>query len=87
MIRGGCSKNAIYMLQKLNFQCIIYQMKGIFFFYLLIHLNRKINAKKVIFNLYFSIVRISTNNVLGSLKLCMHLKKHPSRGNCVSDFF
>ena len=94
MIRGRCSKNAIYLLQKLKFQCIIYQMKGISLLYLLIHLNRKIiqnlkklHAKKGIFNLYFSIVRISTNNVLGRLKLCMYLNNIPLEGTVSQIFY
>ena len=93
MIRGGCSKDAIYLLQKLNFQCIIYQMKGIFLLYLLIQLNGKIThnfkncmRKKGFLSYIFSIVLISTNNVLGSLKFCMHLNNIPLQ-ETVSQFF
>ena len=43
-------------------------------------------AKKVIFNLYFSIVHISAKNVLGNLKCCMHLDNIPIEGT-VSQIF
>ena len=38
---------------------------------------KKMYAKKVIFDLYFSIVHISTNNVLGNLKFCEDLDYIP----------
>ena len=47
---------------------------------------KKMYAKKVIFDLYFSIVHISTNNVLGNLKSCEHLDNIPLEGT-VSQIF
>ena len=44
-------------------------------------------TKKGIFNLYFSVVRISSNNVLGSLKFCMHLHNTPLEGTVSQIFY
>ena len=64
----------------MGFQCIIHQMKGIIFPCLLTYLVLKINIKckskyteMYLFDFYFSIVHISSNNVLDSLKVCMHV--------------
>ena len=64
----------------MEFQCIIHQMKGIIFLYLLIYLTLKINInvkvnirKCYFFDIYFSIVHISSNNVLDSLNFCRHV--------------
>ena len=93
MIRGHCSKNAIYLLQKLNFQCIIHQMKGIFTLPTDTAKSenttkiKKWYAKIVIFSLHFSVVHISTNNELGNLNCCMHQDNIPHKGTVSQIFF
>ena len=37
------------------------------------HQSKKINMERYFFYFYFSIVHISPNNILGSLRLCMHV--------------
>ena len=44
--------------------------------YLILRINIKVKKyiwKGFFYDFYFSIVHISSNNVLGSLKLCMHV--------------
>ena len=48
---------------------------------------KKMYAKKVIFDLYFSIVHISTNNVLGNLTFCEHLDNIPLEGTVSQVFY
>ena len=48
---------------------------------------KKLYAKKVIFDLYFSIVQISTNNAFGNLRVGKHLDNIPLEGTASQIFY
>ena len=65
-------------------------MKGIVFLCMLNTLILRINTKVkecIWKGIYFSIVHISSNNVLGSLKLCMHVGNINVEGTVSQIFF
>ena len=77
----------------MGFQCFIHQMKGIIFLYMLIYLILRKNKRKQIymercfFYFYFSIVHISSNNVIGSLNVCKHVSNIHVEGTVSQIFF
>ena len=77
----------------MGFQCFIHQMKGILFLCMLIYLILRKNTRakkykwKCFFFLLFLIVHISSNNVIGSLTLCIHVGNIHVEGTVSQIFF
>ena len=51
------------------------------------HKSKKIYMERYFFYFYFLIVHISSNNVIGSLKLCMHVGNIHVEGTVSQIFF
>ena len=51
------------------------------------HKSKQIYTEMYLFYFYFLIVHISSNNVLGSLKLCMHVGNTYVKGTVSQIFF